>query len=51
MARVSTGQLHEPVLRQLQGRGQGQADARPLWLQATQLCHDLIYALHTDAAR
>jgi len=51
VAGISAGQLYESVLRQLQGRGEGQADANPLWLKTPQLCHHLIDTFYTNATR
>lgn len=48
--RLSSGSLHGSVLRQCWWPRKGPADARPLWLQRSELCHHLISSGHTDSS-
>lgn len=48
--RLSNWQLHEPMLWQLQGCGEGTSNACSLWLGWTQLCHHIFTSCYTDAS-
>jgi len=51
VARFSTGQLHEPMLRQLRRCGKRETDAHTLRLTKAQLCHHFISAVDANATR